>query len=383
MMDFTSALYLGMKHGSNELNGWQRLTTGVPAALREPEISRQIGKQVAAMQGSQRGITAPSTLHLYWDLFGFLADHAVRLLIDEHVYPVSRYGIEKLVPRKVPVHTFRHLNADHLVQQVKQSCTDSRIPVIISDGWCPVCGRPAPLQQYARMAAAMKGWVIVDDTQAFGVLGARKNKTRPYGKGGGGLLPWLSLQSERIITMVSLAKGFGVPMSVLSGPRNFVTAFAAHSETRVNSSPVSQAHLHAAVNAFRINQAAGDERRQQLGQHVSLFRSLLQQAGIEPGGGIFPVQSIRCPSPEFTIGLYETLRKNRIRTVLTTPHGSKQPVLTVVLRSDHTPEAIRELAEHIKNYHLLRKPDRYVNNLTGNTYRTGSTKTSTGLFLPA
>jgi 8-amino-7-oxononanoate synthase len=305
----------------------------------------------------------------------------VRLFIDEHVYPVSRYGIEKLVPRKIPVHTFRHLDAAHLVQLVKKHCTDSRIPVIITDGWCPVCGRMAPLQQYARIAASGKGWVIVDDTQAFGILGSGKSNALPYGKDGGGSLASLSLQHKAIVTIVSLAKGFGVPMSVLSGPHNFVTAFAAHSETRVNSSPVSYAHLQAALNGFRIDQIAGNERRARLWKHVHLLRSMLAGAGIGLAGGIFPVQSIRCQSPKQTAGLYEALKKKRIRTVLTVPHGSKQPVLTMLLRSDHTPNAIRVLAENIKDYHLSLKANRYVNNVTGNTHRTGSAKTSTGLLL--
>jgi 8-amino-7-oxononanoate synthase len=239
----------------------------------------------------------------------------------------------------------------------------------------------APLQQYAGIVAPMKGWVIVDDTQAFGILGAGRSNALPYGKGGGGALSWLSLQHKTIITIVSLAKGFGVPMSVLSGPNHFVAAFAGHSETRVNSSPVSNAHLQAALNALRINQAAGNERRAQLWQNVHLLRSLLQRAGIRSAGGIFPVQSIRCQSPQQTVRLYEALKKNRIRTVLTVPHGSKQPVLTMLLSSDHTPEAIRILAENIKDYHLSTKANRYVNNVTGNTHRTGSTKTSTGLSL--
>ena len=81
MMDFTSSLYLGMKHSSNELNGWQRLTTGVPAALWESALSRQVGDHVAGMQGLEKGLTAPSTLHLYWDLFGFLGNRSIVMLI--------------------------------------------------------------------------------------------------------------------------------------------------------------------------------------------------------------------------------------------------------------------------------------------------------------
>ena len=58
MIDFTSSLYLGMKHSSTELNGWQRLTTGVPAALWESTLGTQVGDHVAGMQGLKKGYNA-------------------------------------------------------------------------------------------------------------------------------------------------------------------------------------------------------------------------------------------------------------------------------------------------------------------------------------
>lgn len=372
MTDFTSSLYLGMKHSSSELSGWQRLTTGVPAALWEATLSAQVGDRVAGMQGLEKGLTAPSTLHLYWDLFGFLVRQPVILFIDQKIYPVSRYGIEKLLLHNRPVHTFRHFDAAQVARLVKKEVTGSAIPVVVSDGWCPACGRAAPLQQYAAIVKPFNGMVIVDDTQAFGILGAAKQTWQPYGKGGGGLLPWLSLQSPSIITIVSLAKGLGVPMSVISGTKTFINAFAAHSQTRVNSSPVSQAHLQAALNAFRINRSEGDQRRAALYRNIGLLKTFLQEAGIFPQGGIFPVQTIRCSTRRQTIRLFEALKKERIRTVLITPHGEQQPALSFILRSDHTTGDIRRLADGIRKQYSLLKQHHYVHAFTGNTHRAGS-----------
>ncbi|WP_315817251.1 aminotransferase class I/II-fold pyridoxal phosphate-dependent enzyme [Paraflavitalea speifideaquila] len=287
MMDFTSSLYLGMKHSSNELKGWQQLTTGVPAVLGESDLAVGVGNYVAGMQGLEKGLTAPSTLHLYWDLFDFLRHRPVHLFIDEKVYPVSRYGIEKLLLSNIPVHPFRHFDAAHVSDLIRRNSAPSKIPVIVSDGWCPACGTAAPLQQYAATVKPLNGCVIVDDTQAFGVLGAGKQVRRPLGKGGGGLLRWQSNSTNTIITIVSLAKGFGVPMSVISSTQAFIESFARHSETRVNSSPVSQAHLQAAMNAFRINRQEGDERRAVLWRNINLLRTLLQQAGIKVQGVYF------------------------------------------------------------------------------------------------
>jgi 8-amino-7-oxononanoate synthase len=282
-----------------------------------------------------------------------------------------------LLIRRIPIHTFRHFDAAQVAELVTKNCSRSKIPVIVTDGWCPACGNAAPLQQYTTIVKPLNGWVIIDDTQAFGILGAGTRTTLPYGKGGGGLLQWQSVRSTTIITMVSLAKGFGAPLSVISGTRTFIKSFEQHSQTRVNSSPVSLAHLQAAMNAFHINQLEGDTRRGILWRNICLFRSLVQNAGIAVQGGIFPVQTIPCRSRRQTIWLWETLKKKKIRTVLITPHDEQQPVLSFIFRSDHQPREIQALAEIVKKYPSLFKPFDYVNTITGNINRTGSTQNAT------
>jgi len=73
MADFTSALYLGLRHGAGSLRPWARLTTGRPAALADPPGAREVAGALAALAGCGAGSLAPSTLHLFWDLFGVLA----------------------------------------------------------------------------------------------------------------------------------------------------------------------------------------------------------------------------------------------------------------------------------------------------------------------
>lgn len=373
-MDFTASLYLGMKHGSKEINGWQQLTTGIPAELGESGEAIYAGNQAAGMQGLECGMVAPSTLHLYWDLYDYLSRQPVMVFMDEKVYPVSRYGIEKLLLRNIPVYPFRHFDAAHLAELVQQHCRKPLQPVIITDGWCPACGTAPPLSRYTTVAKPLNGCVVIDDTQAFGILGAGSRAITPYGKGGGGLLQWQAVPSGNIITIVSLAKGLGVPLAVMSGSRKFIGAFARHSETRINSSPVSQAHLQAALHAFHLNRIEGDERRSALWRNTCLFRALLQKAGIAVQGGIFPVQTIRCRSRQQTVWLWEELKKKKIRTVLVTPHDEQQPVLSCILRSDHQPAAIQALTIAIKKYPLLFKPFNHDNTIAGNINRGGSTQ---------
>jgi 8-amino-7-oxononanoate synthase len=352
MIDFTSALYLGMKHSSTELNGWEQLTTGVPAILNEPSISLQVSKYVARMQGLEEGIAAPSTLHIYSDLFELLKKKRIVLFIDEKIYPVSKYGIEKLQSNQARVQSFRHFDAAHLNALVKANVSDGVTPVIMSDGWCPLCGKAAPIQKYISSIRQLNGTILIDDTQAFGILGEHQHEKMPYGKGGGGILKWLNIHDDSIVTVTSLAKAFGVPMAVIGGTSAFIAAFKESSRTRIHSSPVSIVHLQAALNAFRANYNKGDLLRNKLWQNICLFKNKINQKTVLTGGGIFPVQNTRCRSSNETIRLYERLKKNKISTVLLSLHNEHIPVISFIIRPDHTPGQIMELVSCIHSFSL-------------------------------
>ena len=344
MTDFTSSLYLGMKHSSAELNGWEQLTTGVPAVLNEPPASLQVSKHAAHMQGLEAGVSAPSTLHLYSDLFELLSKKQIVLFIDEKIYPVSRYGIEKLSAHRIQVQPFRHFDAMHLDRLVRTKINSSVMPVVMSDGWCPLCGKVAPVKDYIDIVRPLRGNIIIDDTQAFGILGERSHNATPYGIGGGGTLKWLNIYDDSIVTVTSLAKAFGVPMAIMSGTSGFILAFKEASKTRVHSSPVSLVHLQAALNAFRINYHKGDQLRSRLWQNVCLLKNKLKESGIQQGGGIFPVQNISCRSRHETIKLFDRLKKNMIRTILISQHDGRLPVISSIIRCDHTTRDIAALA---------------------------------------
>lgn len=101
MIDFASALYLGMRHPSRSLRPWQTLTTGTPAALGTPEVHRRVARELARLQGCRRAVLAHSTLHLIWDLFGMWSRSETVLLVDAGVYPITRWGRRSLTGKRV------------------------------------------------------------------------------------------------------------------------------------------------------------------------------------------------------------------------------------------------------------------------------------------
>src|SRR5439155_1761385 len=82
-------------------------------------------------------------------------------------------------------------------------------------------GRVAPLDAYLALVRRRGGLLLVDDTQALGVLGARRG-THPYGTGGGGSPAWTGARGPGLVVVASLAKGFGVPVAVVSGERSAI-----------------------------------------------------------------------------------------------------------------------------------------------------------------
>jgi len=342
-LDFTSALYLGLRHPSGALPPWSRFTTGVPAALRESGTAAGVARTLAALIGCERATLGPSTLHMFWDLFQALPDSDSAIYMDAGLYPIARWGIERAAARGVPVHAFPHHDADALRRLLARGLTRGR-PRIVTDGFCPRCGAPAPLAAYVEAARRLGGCLIVDDTQALGVLGDDPGPRAPYGYGGGGSLRRSGVTGPDVIVVASMAKAFGVPLAVLAGSETIVTRFEATSDTRMHCSPPSIPALHAASHALGVNRAYGDALRRRLARLVLLFRRQLARAGLSVTGDIFPVQTLATVRGDAARGLHRALTSQRVLTVLRHDVEAADARLTLLLTARHTSRDIAGLA---------------------------------------
>jgi 8-amino-7-oxononanoate synthase len=313
VLDFTSALYLGLAHPSAALPPWARLTTGAPAALVEPPGSPAVGRSIAALTGCERAVLATSTLHLFWDLFPILAGPEEAIYVDAGAYPIARWGVERAAARGAVTQTFAHHDVGALRRLLRRS---TRRPLVLVDGLCPDCGRPAPLAAYVDAVAGRDGSVVVDDTQGLGILGSAPGPGAPYGRGGGGAARLYELRGAPVIVAGSLAKGFGAPVAILAGPAGTVARYEAESETRTSCSPPSTVAIRAAAHALAVNAARGDALRLRLATRVRQFRDGLAARGLRPGGGRYPIQTV--------VGvdgtdLHARLLEQLVRTVLRGP----------------------------------------------------------------
>lgn len=338
MLDFTSALYLGFRHPSQSLRPWSTLTTGAPAALTEPPEAVAVAREFAELQGCGAAVVSASTFHLSWDLFGLLAQNPVTIFMDAGTYPITRWGVQRARMQGATVRVLPHHDPAALARELAVM-PRGRQPVVVVDGFCPGCGKAAPLRDFLALTRARGGLLVTDDTQALGILGHSPDARMPYGRGGGGSLPWSGVDGQEILVFSSLAKALGVPMAVLAGSPARIRRFAERSLTRMYCSPPSVPVLRAAENALVGGRRVGETRRATLLALVRRFRSGLRAAGVTLARGLFPVQAIPGTPETPAASLHRRLTRAGVNTVLNRGEDG-QPRVTFLFTSRHTPEEI-------------------------------------------
>jgi 8-amino-7-oxononanoate synthase len=342
VIDFTSALYLGLEHPQGKLPAWTRLTTGKPAALENPPGARQLETAFAALAGCEHAMTGPSTLHLFRDLFEILERRSVAVFVDRCAYPIARWGTEAAAAKGTPVRPFRRHDARHLAA-LAAAC-GNRSPVAVTDGYCPGCAIHPPLAEYLDVVRERDGWLVVDDTQSLGIFGESPHDYPPWGKGGGGCLKYSGLRHERIVLISSAAKSFGAPLALVAGSAELIAAFESESSSRVHCSPPAAPVIAAASRALRINQVCGDALRRQLAKRVGQFRRGLARIGITAPVSWFPVQRLRSANAAAVQRVHRRLLERGIRAVIHRPsaHGGS---ISFIVTARHSPGDIARATE--------------------------------------
>ena len=320
----------------------------MPAVLQNNNQIRALEKQVSELVNVDDAVFGASTLHLFFDFFGLIAQQPLDIYLDSLSYPIARWGVERAQGKGAQVHLYPHHDAGALKRQIIAKRKKKSLPVIVTDGFCTVCGKPAPVPAYLDLAEKFGGLLVIDDTQALGVLGHGPANKKPFGKGGGGSLCWHDLSSSHVVLISSLAKGFGVPIAVMASNRHMVKNFREGAETRVYCSPPSAVDLCATSHALTTNALHGDKLRARLYRLIKIFHSCVDQAGIEYEPTCFPVQTFNF-SRKRAHAAYQQLEQCNLRAVLNASHDPKKWLISFVLTARHTPGQIRKAVQRLAN----------------------------------
>jgi 8-amino-7-oxononanoate synthase len=336
--DFTSAAYLGLSHPSAALGSWDRIALGKPAAWADPPGAIETAAALARLQGCQRATLATSTLHVFWDLFDQFPAKETTVLVDRGAYAIGRWGVERAAARGMPVYSFAHFDSASLAHRLAADRTGRR-PVVLADGYCPECGRTAPVDSYLRLVRRFNGLLVLDDTQAVGILGVRTGVSAPYGHGGGGSLRWHGVDAadaRSVVVVASFAKAFGAPVAALSGHTPLIVEFEDRSRTRVHCSPPSVPAIRALSHALFVNRRIGDRVRSQLLALIRRFRDTLSSRGVPVGPGLFPVQSLPVPPGWTPRACQAALSRGGVSAIVTRGREMVAPRISFVFNARHT-----------------------------------------------
>jgi 8-amino-7-oxononanoate synthase len=345
--DFTSALYLGLRHATPCLRPWTALTTGGPAALGLPPPARGVAAGLAALVGSETAILAPSTLHALWDTIAAWPPGAAWLL-DAGAYPTSAAAV-LLGRARAPIELVGHYDTASVGAAAHRLVAAGRRPVLLLDATCPSCGRLAPLRRIVEVVGAADGALVVDDTQALGILGAAPDKDHPWGIGGGGLARFVGILPgpAPVVVVASLAKGFGAPLAVVAGPRSLLARIEAAGPSRIHSSPPSAAHAAAAERALRVNHVDGERVRRRLLRRVTHLRRLAAVHGVPLVPSSLPTQLMPLPRSRLPAARL-ALAEAGVRAPIVARRCSRGAGVALLVTVDHGPDdiqrAVRALA---------------------------------------
>lgn len=336
--DFTSALFLAQRHPSAGFRPWAEFTTGVPAALREVPESGRLASAVAGLQQAPSGLVARSALHGLMDILETLPRPGDRLLIDEGAYPLARWACWAAESRGVQVIIFPHRRPPAGPSPIRTW--------VVTDGWCQGCCLPAPLAKMSDLVRGNGGRVIVDDSLAFGVLGRRKGGN-PFGDGTG-TVRWSGLNHDGFLWLASLAKAYGTPVTVITGDRAVIRTVARNGANRLYSSPPSGADLGAGLDAL-ADDGGMSCRRNRLRRRTQWLRQAFSDLGLPPQGRCFPIVGTRVESLDLARHWHRKLAERQMQTLVQLPRCHSSPILSAVVRADHTQtdldHLVRALAE--------------------------------------
>lgn len=312
-VDLTSGHFLGLSPAA-VVSG--PLTTGRPAVVGEPPLTSHVAARLARSVGQADAVLARSSLHALIDAVSVRPPGAT-LLVDEAIYPVGRWAVDAAAGEGGTVCTFRHQDPHDARRVARQS----RGPVVVvTDGLCGSCLRPAPLRALAAVAGARDGHLVVDDSLAAGV-----------GPGGVGSPGWLMPRPDRFVWVASLAKGYAAPVAAAAGPTDLIERIRVDGPTRMHSGPPSS------CDADALRQVLADptvpQRRARLRRQVVVLRDEMERLGLAPLGVPFPVVCTEGGRND-PLELQRRLAALGVRTLATRGRCTGRPTLTLCLRAD-------------------------------------------------
>ena len=202
---------------------------------------------------------------------------------------------------------FRHLDLEHLDQQLTEASGRYDRAVVVTDGVFSMRGDHAPLDKIAEIVRAhdvdfsQNAVLVVDDSHGVGAFGASGRGTEEVTAGRADLL------------IATLGKALGVNGGYVVGERGALDYLREKAPLYIYSNPITASEAAAALRALEIlDSDRGRRRLEHLRRMTNRFESGLVDRGFETIPGEHPVVPLMVRDTERTAALVAHLKRNGV-----------------------------------------------------------------------
>ena len=229
---------------------------------------------------------------------------------------------------------FAHNDASQLASLLDKPCDGQQLAV--TEGVFSMDGDSAPLAALHEAAKRQNAWLLVDDAHGTGVMGDE----------GRGSAHQQNVKPELLV--VTFGKGFGVSGAAVlcsESVADYLLQFARHLIYSTSMPPAQAVALSASLAVIRS--AEGDERRQQLAEHISCFRQGLAALPFQSPDSQSAIQPVIVGENGRALALAQALRERGMWVTAirppTVPPGTAR--LRFTLTAAHEAQDIQTLLE--------------------------------------
>lgn len=258
-----------------------------------------------------------------------LAEFCDAIFIDEAAHYSLRDGA---CAAGLPVHTFLHGDTADLQRQLARKLPPGGRPLVATDGMFATRGTIAPLADYARLLQRHAGWLVVDESHSFGVLGTQ----------GRGAVEACGIARDRVLAGGSMSKAFGAHGGLALGARWIVERLWRSPAAR-GAAPGCSAGAAMTARSLELVRLR-PELRERLHTNARLLKRSLRSLGLTIDENGSPITAFIVDDAERMRNIQESLMKEDIFIAYSNYVGAgPEGVLRVAAFADHQESDIDRL----------------------------------------
>ncbi|MDH0864723.1 pyridoxal phosphate-dependent aminotransferase family protein [Mitsuaria sp. GD03876] len=263
-----------------------------------------------------------------------LATQCDAVFLDEHAHYSLR---DAAMASGLPTHVFAHGDAQDLARVMARQIAPGARPLVATDGMFPTRGRIAPLNAYAALLAPHDGWLVVDESHAFGCVGRR----------GRGAVELADLPRDRVLAGGSMGKAIGAHGGLAIGSASLIEQLW---RTPAARGAVLGCSAGAAMTAAGLRHVdAHPELLERLRHNVRAVRQGLRELGLRPEAHEGPLATFEHGRAADMARIQRSLMARGIFIAHSTYVGAgDEGVLRVAVFADHTEDDIHRLLDELR-----------------------------------